>query len=74
MNFRKITLAIRMPKKSIKKKVKVNLSKNPKNINNSLKEDQKEIIQDTDKKKRTTMTTTTEDIDDSCITNSDKSS
>ena len=74
MNFRKITLAIRMPKKSIKKKVKVNLSKNPKNINNSLKEDQKEIIQDTDKKKRTMMTITTEDIDDSCITNSDKSS
>ena len=63
-----------MPKKSIKKKVKVNLSKNPKNINNSLKEDQKEIIQDTDKKKRTMMTITTEDIDDSCITNSDKSS
>ena len=67
-------MVIKMLKKSIKKKMKVSLSKNPKNINNSLKEDQKEIIQDTDKKKRTTMTTTTEDIDDSCITNSDKSS
>ena len=60
-----------MLKKRIKKKVKANQSRNPKNI---IKENQKEITQDTSKKKSITMMTTTEDIGDICITNSDKSS